>query len=121
MINARILDASDRFWSRVNSTGHNRECWEWNGAFSGDGYGAIKIAGKMWRAHRVAYMLAHGDLQAGQVVRHSCDNPKCCNPCHLSSGSVADNVHDMCDSGRNPMGERNGNATLDEDTVIAII
>lgn len=121
MINASISDAADRFWSKVNRTGSDRECWEWTGALSGDGYGAIKIAGKMWRAHRVACVLAHGNLRAGQVVRHACDNPKCCNPHHLSAGSVADNVRDMCERGRNPVGERNGNSALDDGTVRAII
>lgn len=48
-------------------------------------------------AHRVAYVVHHGLTLAdivGQVVRHTCDNPPCCNPAHLVLGSHADNAAD---------------------------
>jgi hypothetical protein len=47
-------------------------------------------------AHRVAYALAN-DLDPetlGGVVRHTCDNPPCCNPAHLVLGTARENVED---------------------------
>jgi hypothetical protein len=43
-------------------------------------------------AHRVAYVLAHGDIPQGAVVMHSCDVRNCVNPAHLSLGDQGDNV-----------------------------
>src|SRR3546814_9693388 len=39
-----------------------------------------------------------------QVVRHSCDNPCCCNPAHLLVGTQSENLRDMVDRGRVPRG-----------------
>ena len=33
-------------------------------------------------------------------MRHSCDNPRCCNPNHLSVGTQRDNILDMVKRGR---------------------
>lgn len=35
-----------------------------------------------------------------EVVRHTCDNPRCINPTHLLSSTQKDNVRDMRDRGR---------------------
>ncbi|WP_427902273.1 HNH endonuclease [Methylobacterium fujisawaense] len=71
---------------------------------SGDGYGLFdrRREGKRFarRAHRVAYELAHGPLPAGLMVRHKCDNPRCCNPSHLEPGTAAENSRDMVERGR---------------------
>lgn len=38
------------------------ECWEWQGAKNQNGYGLLKIAGKMVMAHRLAYTLKNGEI-----------------------------------------------------------
>ena len=55
----------------------------------------------------------------GKVVMHSCDNPPCCNPAHLSVGTIADNVADMVAKGRQnaPRGERHRDAKLNSELV----
>lgn len=42
----------------------------------------------------------HGDIPAGKIVLHRCDNPKCCRPDHLQIGTIADNNHDRDAKGR---------------------
>lgn len=53
---------------------------------------------------------------------HSCDNPLCVNPAHLSVGTQRDNVVDMHSKGRgaNVSGQNNGRSKLTEDDVRAI-
>ena len=67
------------------------------------GYGST-----IWEGHKVglhvkAYCLAtHTPREAvrGYVVMHSCDNPRCINPAHLSLGTQAQNTKAMYDRGR---------------------
>lgn len=48
--------------------------------------------------HRKVYYEATGVLP--EVVRHTCDNPRCINPDHLIAGTQKDNVRDMFSRGR---------------------
>jgi hypothetical protein len=80
-------------------------CWLWRGARTSAGYGSFGIVALKHHevtrpAHRVAYVMAHGDLPAGVLVMHSCDTPLCVNPAHLSLGTDADNVRDAISKGR---------------------
>lgn len=102
------------FWLRVQ-IGEASECWIWSGHVSGR-YGKY---GRL-RAHRVAYALTKGEVPAGAVVRHACDNPLCCNPHHLSVGSQRDNIGDARERQRLATGERNGRTTLTEAQVAEI-
>ncbi len=87
------------FWSNVIPISRNA-CWLWNGTRHGDGYGHFKVDGHTEKAHRVAYELTFGEIPAGMLVCHSCDNPPCINPVHLFLGTDADNVHDRVQKGR---------------------
>lgn len=94
------------FWAKVQKS--DGECWRWTGASSApphhDGrYGTFSLwtngRPRTEKAHRVMYALVHG--QPGVLhVLHSCDNPICVNPDHLSLGTVKDNVDDMAAKGR---------------------
>lgn len=93
------------------------DCIEWYGA-KVNGYGIKRYSGKTRKAHRLAYCEAHGleleDID-GQLVRHSCDNPGCVNPAHLSLGTAWDNMNDKVLRGRakgQPGGESHAQAKL---------
>lgn len=95
----------ERFWSNVKRRGPD-ECWEWQGLCQDNGYGIVHHGGHRL-AHRLAYKYTKGD-PTGLVVRHSCDNPPCCNPKHLLLGTHLDNAMDKVSRGRASGGPRNG-------------
>ena len=44
----------------------------------------------------LAWEIANAEpIPPGMVVRHTCDNPRCCNPAHLILGTDKDNTDDM--------------------------
>lgn len=104
--------------------GEPDSCWEWFGAHKVDGYGRTYHDGKFVMAHRLIYCIANGlDLgeftRTGLLVRHTCDNPPCCNPRHLVPGSAQQNVDDKIRRGRTnaPRGRSVHNALLTEQDV----
>lgn len=98
------------------------ECWEWTRALTG-GYGVLYMGGGAANgtcrpAHTVAWELANGaKLPKGMLVRHTCDNRKCCNPAHLLVGTHAENSADMVERQRQSRGVDRHNAKLTEDDV----
>lgn len=112
-----------RYWSHVEKRGPD-ECWPWI-ACTVKGYGKIWVGYDadgvviMRRSNRVGWMLVHGKDPGRQHVRHTCDNPSCCNPAHWELGSHADNMHDMQERGRKKQvrGEKVGGAKLSEERV----
>jgi hypothetical protein len=95
----------DAFWNKAApcpTTG----CWNWQREVGKKGYPRYnapwRLAGKtrVQHAHRLAYLLAHGDFDEALHVCHRCDNPRCVNPGHLFLGTNYDNVLDSCRKGR---------------------
>ena len=76
-------------------------CWEWRAGKNNLGYGMIRDEKRMRTAHRVSYE-EHNQtvIPSNLVVMHSCDNPACVNPQHLSLGTRSDNTQDMIKKGR---------------------
>jgi hypothetical protein len=114
-----------RFWAKVNKTD---KCWIWQAARSSrldDQYGKIKIGGKVYRSHRVAYAISNSlELTFKGHVLHSCDNPLCCNPEHLSLGTHKQNMEQMKLRGRagktDQRGAKNHNSKLRDSDIIKI-
>lgn len=79
-------------------------CWEWQRARNKKGYGVCCIKGRMFKAHRLSYVIHVGAIPKGSCLLHSCDNPPCCNPMHLRIGSRAENNRDIIDRGRHVRG-----------------
>jgi hypothetical protein len=106
-------------------------CWVWRASINTNGYGQIRFRGRPAQAHRVSWILHHGEIPGDSNVYgtlhvlHRCDRPLCVNPAHLFIGNQSDNAMDAVEKERwhhiGPrIGERHGRARLTEEDVRAI-
>lgn len=87
------------------------ECWPWKRPPMKAGYGQIQwLDGKVWYAHRVAYVLAYGEIPVSDdpddpiEIDHLCHDHRvcpetikcphrlCCNPAHLEAKPRSENT-----------------------------
>ena len=73
-------------------TAPDGECVRWAGAIKSNGYGVIRFRGRLYHAHRVAYLLSGRPLLDGKVIDHLCRNRWCVNPEHLELVSKSVNA-----------------------------
>jgi len=94
------LSKSDvnRFWDLVEVKDSKDECWNWK--LSSERYGHFSHKSRQYKSNRMAYFISTGQDPKEMEVMHSCDNPKCCNPNHLSLGTHWENMQDMAEKGR---------------------
>jgi len=108
-------------------------CLNWNRSQYPTRYGQAynEITQKMMPAHRLAWMIAIGEIPERLFVLHKCDNRLCCNPDHLFLGTALDNMRDCISKGRrsktrrisrpyhhnNPRGENHSCAKLTDKEV----
>ena len=99
------MSLEERFWSKVKV---QDGCWAWTGGKT-QGYGSLSLgprsAGRI-RAHRLSYILHKGEIPAGMLVLHQCDNPECTNPDHLMIGDYAENMRHVSERKRNPQSQK---------------
>ena len=78
------------------------DCLVWQGPLTNSGYSHMTYQYKTYYGHRLVYMLTtdNWDLGFYDVVRHTCDNPRCLNFNHLRLGTHKDNTQDMIQKGR---------------------
>jgi hypothetical protein len=123
---ADCISRSHLFWPKV-AYGPESQCWEWKAAKDWDGYGFFRVyingQRRGARAHRVSYLLSGGELSPDQLLLHTCDNPSCVNPRHLTPGTCAENMRQKVDRGRmKPQhGEANPANKLTDDVVRQIL
>ena len=98
------------------------ECLIWTGARNNCGYGLIRFNGKSCTVHRVSFTVHKGEIPAGMVIMHACDNRLCVNPEHLSIGTHSDNTRDMDSKARckRTKGSQHHKATLTEEAAAEI-
>ncbi len=109
-----------KFWDNVHITDG---CWEWTGTKFTEGYGSLWNGKKNIKAHRISWMIAHGEMPPDNLyVCHHCDNPSCVNPNHLFLGTSKDNILDMMNKGRGNFicGEKQPNHKLTTEDVLLI-
>ncbi len=86
------------WWDNVNQSDRDG-CWPWLKSTGSHGYGQTWDGITVRLAHRVAWVLAHGDqIPADMTIDHLCRNRTCCNPRHLR---VVTNVVNATDNGQN--------------------
>lgn len=94
-----LLDpvAAARFWDNVRVAGAD-DCWPWvgpGGTREATGHVRIWHQGRKIYAHRLAYLLAGGEIADGEVVMHSvCDRGDCQNVFHMRVGTSAENTRE---------------------------
>lgn len=99
-------------------------CIVWSKSRTKAGYGQKALANTKFYVHRLVCAIFYGEPKSGMEVLHSCDNPPCFNPDHLSWGTRKQNVADMIAKGRNNIvpsrGEKHGMSKLTEEDVMEI-
>ena len=76
--------------------GDRVQCWPWKNKLNKkDGRPYFTVAGKRRPAYVYVLETVSGQSQSMEMVLHSCDNPRCCNPNHLVFGKHQDNMDDM--------------------------
>jgi hypothetical protein len=98
-----------RYWKKVQLCAHGfqcRECcWEWVGAKHGQGYGILRIDGKLKKSHRIGWELYNNRaIPDGWQINHDCNNTQCNQPGHLKLGTHADNTADIIMNGNFHLG-----------------
>ena len=116
---------NQRFWNKVDIRGLN-DCWEWQGAKQGSGYGYYflertmpGVKEKPHLAHRYLMDQIHGGI-AGWLVLHKCGNKLCVNPLHLRLGTHQDNMDDAKRMSEMALGEKNARSKLNAQDIIDI-
>ncbi len=111
----------ERFWAKIKVGGPD-ECWEWIAWRDRSGYGEIVIAGRKRRSNRVALQLFLGrEISEGMGACHSCNNPPCSNPAHLSEGTQRQNNAFRIQKGRSRGGKTGRQLTKRHDGYRSII
>ncbi|WP_407646485.1 HNH endonuclease [Henriciella aquimarina] len=95
------------------------ECIEWPFRLTKQGYARISLFGKPVFVSRAVCAQAHGAPPSQNWhAAHSCGNPCCINPKHLSWKTAAGNMADKIEHGTHQIGEANPHAKLTEDQVL---
>lgn len=112
-----MVDMMKSFKARINKT---RKCWFWRGGRYSNGYGEAKLNGKQITAHRLSFILHHGEIPEDACVLHKCDMRSCVNPEHLYLGDRKQNSKDMVSRKRSLKGEKQPMAKLTQDNIAEI-
>lgn len=113
-IDVTLIDRS-LFWAKT--VRRRSGCIEWTASTARGGYGKLKVRGRTYIAHRVAWALAGRDFVAGMELDHLCRNRGCVNVEHLEQVTPQSNLRRRFGTDeRCPHGHvREGNAYIDSE------
>lgn len=80
------------FEARLASSVDVADCWLWNRARKGSGYGNVNWAGRWTQAHRWVWENLVGPVPSGMHLDHLCRVRHCVNPDHLEVVTPAVNA-----------------------------
>jgi len=98
--NRPLITVEERIWRYIVWNGDADECWTWEGATTGSGYGHINLGPGLGYApvHRLIYELFAGPIPEELEMDHTCHNSdldcpggltclhrRCVNPTHLEA------------------------------------
>lgn len=116
---------SDYFFNR-SIPEPNSGCWIWDRTVSSNGYGVVRVDGKIERAHRKSYEVFYGvKIAEDKDACHKCDVRCCVNPEHIFVGSRKENMSDCISKGRfsfikNGKGESSPSSKLKNSDILSI-
>ena len=85
-------DPLDRLMAKVEKE-PDGGCWIYVGRNTKNGYAVVGEGRAGWHyGHRLAYERLVGPIPSGQRLHHSCENPRCVNPSHLSPSTAAEHA-----------------------------
>lgn len=91
----------ERFWAKVDVVHDWQSCWNWTAAKLPKGYGRFGVNYQVVLAHRMSYVLAHGEIPEGMHIDHTCYNPSCVRPIHLRAVTPKQNLENRAGLSRN--------------------
>ena len=98
-----ITDPMTLLLSHIVTELDENTCWFTD--YVPDRFGRVRVSYPAGRermyAHRFMWEFHNAEPLGDRIVLHSCDNPGCVNPAHLSPGTQSDNHADMCSKDRN--------------------
>jgi hypothetical protein len=90
----------ERLLAKVTRPENPDACWGWTACVNDHGYGRIRIGGEEYVASRLSYAVHKGEDPAHLDVCHTCNNPPCTNPKHLTLGNHLQNMQYAAKFGR---------------------
>lgn len=97
----RVKNPSNVNFKHIEYEVDENGCWNCvSHSCDSSGYPRVSYKNKMYKISRFIYEFYKEKIKDGNVILHSCDNPKCINPEHLSQGTHQENMIDMVNKKR---------------------